>query len=114
MSIPSNNSSTSLESAPIPGLSTPQVNNIEFDETNPQETQGSFTTVIHKDELMDDQHVKENNENVISVFDVALDIEDKLNEILKQLDKTDKEINERMDNVASRLSVLEGKLSQPN
>lgn len=111
MSIPSNNSNASLDTSSIPGLSTPQVNNVEFNNVNSQDTQNLFTTVIQKEEL-EDPDVSTNNGKVVSVFDVALDIEDKLNEILHQMDKSDKEINDHMDNVASRLAVLERKVSQ--
>ncbi|CUM50088.1 uncharacterized protein AC631_00198 [Debaryomyces fabryi] len=112
MSIPSNNSTTSLESTSIPGLSTPQVNNSEFDNTKSQDATNLFTTtVIHKDGL-EDPDVSINNGKVVSVFDVALDLEDKLNEILQQIDNADKEINDRMDKVASRLTALEQKVSQ--
>lgn len=110
MSTPSNNSSTSLESNSIPGLSTPQVNNGLFAEATSQEAENSFTTVIHKDEL-EDPDVSVNNGKVVSVFDVALDLEEKLNDILQQIDKADKEINERMDRVTSRLTTLERKVT---
>lgn len=112
MSIPSNNSTTSLESTSIPGLSTPQANNSEFNNPKSQETSNLFaTTVIHKDGL-EDPDVSINNGKVVSVFDVALDLEDKLNEILQKIDKADEEINDRMDKVASRLNALERKVSQ--
>ncbi|CUM53170.1 unnamed protein product [Debaryomyces tyrocola] len=111
MSISTNNSTTSLESGSIPGLSTPQVNNGEFNNATCQDSQKSVTTVIHKDEL-EDPDVSINNGNVVSVFDVALDLEEKLNEILQQMDEADAEINDRMDKVASRLTALEMKVSQ--
>lgn len=111
ISIPSNNSTTSLESGSIPGLSTPQVNNDELNNATSQDAQKPVTTVIHKDEL-EDPDVSINNGNVVSVFDVALDLEEKLNEILQQIDKADTEINDRMDKVASRLTALEMKVSQ--
>ena len=100
-----------MESGSIPGLSTPQVNNDEFNNATSQDSQRSVTTVIHKDEL-EDPDVSINNGNVVSVFDVALDLEEKLNEILQEIDKADTEINDRMDKVVSRLTALERKVSQ--
>mmetsp|Transcript_8018 Transcript_8018/g.7958 ORF Transcript_8018/g.7958 Transcript_8018/m.7958 type:complete len:115 (+) Transcript_8018:80-424(+) len=112
MSIPSNNSTTSLESTSIPGLSTPHANNSEFNNPKSQDASNLFaTTVIHKDGL-EDADVSINNGKVVSVFDVALDLEDKLNEILQKIDKADEEINDRMDKVTSRLTALERKVSQ--
>lgn len=113
MSIVSNTSDASLESAPIRGLSTPQVNNGEFNDDTFSDAQNSLPTAT-RNNGNDDADTFVNNGKVSSVFDIAQEIEQRLHVILQNVENTDKDTNERIDNIVARLSALEKKVSQHN
>lgn len=48
-----------------------------------------------------------NAENVVTVFDLASEIEQLLSSVLKQVENQDRVLNERLDSILSRLDALE-------
>jgi hypothetical protein len=85
-----NSSSTDITA--VPGLTTSQLNSGE---------QTTTTTTPNNKPPQDPES------NKVSVFDIALDIENSLNDVLAMVEKHDHEINERIEKLVNRIGNLE-------
>lgn len=85
-----NSSSTDITA--VPGLTTSQLNS------------GEQTTTTTTPNNKPSQDLESNK---VSVFDIALDIENSLNDVLAMVEKHDHEINERIEKLVNRIGNLE-------
>ena len=100
-------SSTSLDSAPsesstqLPGLST--TSNNQSDSTTPDATLKQTDIPPQPQSSINNQSQQDKKQ---TVFEIAQNIEENLNKLLKQLDNTDNEINTKIDLALKNINTL--------
>ncbi|KAK6874125.1 hypothetical protein K6H11_001769 [Candida tropicalis] len=111
-------SSTSLDSAPsesstqLPGLST--TSNNQSDSITPDATLKQTDIPPQPQSSINNESLDNNNNNnnqsqqdkKQTVFEIAQNIEENLNKLLKQLDNTDNEINTKIDSALKNINSL--------
>lgn len=109
-------SSTSLDSAPsesstqLPGLST--TSNNQSDSITPDATLKQTDIPPQPQPSINNESLDNNNNNQSqqdkkqTVFEIAQNIEENLNKLLKQLDNTDNEINTKIDLALKNINTL--------
>lgn len=109
-------SSTSLDSAPsesstqLPGLST--ASNNQSDSITPDATLKQTDIPPQPQSSINNESLDNNNNNQSqqdkkqTVFEIAQNIEENLNKLLKQLDNTDNEINTKIDLALKNINSL--------
>ena len=108
-------SSTSLDSAPsesstqLPGLST--TSNNQSDSITPDATLKQTDIPPQPQSSINNESLDNNNnqsqqDKKQTVFEIAQNIEENLNKLLKQLDNTDNEINTKIDLALKNINTL--------
>lgn len=102
--------STGIESpaTAVSGLTTPHLKSGEF----PESSNSSLSDVSQLDKLTDAQSKPTNSNTQAgnaapSVFEISLELDQKLKDMAKVVELLDKEINSRLDTLLSKVKALE-------
>lgn len=99
---------TQVDNTSIKGLSTPRTNNPDIPSAGRFPKFAGESTSKTND--ASESEVSVNNGKAVSVFDIALGIEQKLESLETLFNEKDKDINDRIDTILQRVSSLELKI----
>lgn len=108
MSSSSTDSITQADNTSIKGLSTPRTNNPDTPSAKAFPNFSGESTSKTND--ISESDVSVNNGKAVSVFDIALGIEQKLELLETIFNEKDKDINDRIDSILQRVSNLKLKI----
>ncbi|KAK6461275.1 hypothetical protein DFJ63DRAFT_315077 [Scheffersomyces coipomensis] len=83
------------------GLSTPHLNDGE------NTSMSTIPTTSSSNHISNEADSSINNNKVASVFDIAQDMQSKLDQVVQLLDKHDTEVNDRIEKLLTRITKLE-------
>lgn len=100
----SSSTSSQAESVSVSGLTTPQLNSGEVTGN------GRADTTITSSQIPFSKESSSESNDESNMFDITLEIEDKLKVILDSVDKNDSEINDRIDKLTKKIEQIEASI----